>query len=196
VRTAEQLVAMQNKLPQLLKGEAQPADTAERLALAHLCQEQKPGAAATRLYADAFAADPKLAGDLEAQHRDEAARAAGLAGCGKGQDAAQLDDQERARLRRLALEWLRADLALYSAIVEKGPDQARAAVQRQLARWQRDHEFAGVRGAALAKLPEGERPPWQKLWAEVAALQQRAAKAPQPARSGRPAAPEIPEPKK
>jgi serine/threonine-protein kinase len=196
VRTAEQLVAMENKLPQLLKGEAQPADTAERLALAHLCQEQKRVAAATRFYADAFAAEPKVAGDLKAQHRYEAARAAGLAGCGRGQDAAQLDDQERARLRRQALEWLRADLALYAAMVEKGPAQARAVVPKQLACWQRDPQFAGVRGGALAQLPAAERPPWQKLWAEVAALRKRAAKAPEPASSGRPGTPESPEQKK
>jgi serine/threonine protein kinase/Flp pilus assembly protein TadD len=196
VRTAEQLVVMQNKLPQLLKGEAQPADTAERLVLAHLCQEQKRVAAATRLYADTFAAQPKLADDLKAQHRYEAAGAAALAGCGQGQDATQLDDQERARLRRLALDWLRADLAQYASMVEKGPAQARAAVPKQLARWQREREFAGVRGAALGKLPEAERPPWQKLWAEIGALQKRAAKAPEPASSSRSGAPENPEQKK
>jgi hypothetical protein len=36
--------------------------------------------------------------------------------------------------------------------------------------------LAGVRGPeALARLPEAERPEWQKLWEEVAALQKRAA---------------------
>jgi hypothetical protein len=70
--------------------------------------------------------------------------------------------------------------------VEKGPAQARAAVPEQLARWQIDPELAGVRGAALAELPEAERPPWQKLWAEVASLRKRAGKAPEPASSSRP----------
>jgi hypothetical protein len=38
-----------------------------------------------------------------------------------------------------------------------------------------DPEFAGVRGPeALAKLPESERQPWQKLWADVAATLARA----------------------
>jgi hypothetical protein len=31
-------------------------------------------------------------------------------GCGQGQDADKLDNQERARWRRQALEWLRQDI--------------------------------------------------------------------------------------
>jgi tetratricopeptide (TPR) repeat protein len=196
VREAEQLIALDAKLPKVLKGEAQPTNTAEQLALARLSQEHKKlYAAATRFYADAFTAEPKLADDLDAGTRYNAACAAALAGCGQGQDAVKLNDQERALLRRQALDWLRADLARYAAMVDKGPAQARAAVQKQLAHWQQDTDFAGVRGAALAKLPEAERPPWQKLWADVEALRQRAAKAPEPARSSRPAAPETPGPK-
>jgi tetratricopeptide (TPR) repeat protein len=191
VRTAEQLVPLENKLPKLLTGEVQPADSAEQLVLAQFCQEHKKlYAAATRYYADAFAAEPKLADDLNAQHGYNAACAAALAACGQGQDAAQLDDQERARLRRQALTWLRADLAQYAAIVDKGPPQARAAVRKQLAHWQQDTDFAGVRGDALAQLPVAERPPWQKLWAEVEVLRERAAKAQDPASSSRPEAPE------
>ena len=35
--------------------------------------------------------------------------------------------------------------------------------------WLGDPDFAGVRGPeALAKLPEAEREPWQKLWDDVA----------------------------
>jgi tetratricopeptide (TPR) repeat protein len=185
VRTAEQLVAMETKLPQLLKGEAQPADNAERLALAHLCQQQKRLAAATRMYAEAFAAEPKVAGDLKAGHRFEAACAAALAGCGQGQDVTQLDEPERARLRRQALAWLQADVAQYTSMVEKGPAQARATVRQQLDGWQGESDFIGAR-AALGKLPEAEQLPWQKLWAEIGALRQRAAKPPEPASSSRP----------
>jgi tetratricopeptide (TPR) repeat protein len=187
VRYTEQLVALEPKLPKLLKGEVQPADTAERLVLARMCQDYKKlYAAATRFYADAFAAEPKLADDLKGGHRYNAACAAARAGCGQGQDAAHVDDQERARLRRQALTWLRADLARYVQAAEKGPAQVRAAVRQQLAHWQQDSDFAGVRGAALAKLPEAERRLWQKLWAEVEELRQRAAKAPEPASSSRP----------
>jgi hypothetical protein len=38
-----------------------------------------------------------------------------------------------------------------------------------LRHWLEDTDFAGVRGPeALAKLPEMEREPWQKLWDDVA----------------------------
>jgi hypothetical protein len=49
-------------------------------------------------------------------------------------------------------------------------------VQQRLQHWQQDTDFAGVRGDALTKLPEAERQQWQKLWAEIEALRQRAMK--------------------
>jgi hypothetical protein len=46
---------------------------------------------------------------------------------------------------------------------------------QQMQHWQQDPDFAGVRGdEALARLPEAERPQWQKLWADVAELLTRA----------------------
>ncbi len=40
--------------------------------------------------------------------------------------------------------------------------------------WQTYPDFVGVRdAAALAKTPEAERAAWQKLWADMAALQKR-----------------------
>ena len=71
---------------------------------------QRRHAAAARLYADAFTADAKLADDLKAGHRYNAACFAALAAAGQGTDADKLDDQEHRRLRQQALAWLRADL--------------------------------------------------------------------------------------
>jgi hypothetical protein len=109
--------------------------------------------------------------DLRAAHRYNAACAAALAAAGQGRDAPKPDDMERARLRRQALGWLQADLALGGKEAEKGTPQARAEVQKMLRHWQKDPDLAGVRQAdALAKLPQAERAEWQKLWGEVAAL--------------------------
>jgi serine/threonine protein kinase/tetratricopeptide (TPR) repeat protein len=127
---------------------------------------EKPAAAA-RFYAEAFAAHPKLADDMRFLNRYNAACSAARAGCGQGQDAAGLDEAERARLRRQALDWLRADLAAWGQFLEKEPDKARPRVQWALRMWQQDTDFAGVRGEALAKLPEAERQAWQQLWADV-----------------------------
>jgi serine/threonine protein kinase/Flp pilus assembly protein TadD len=168
VRRAEQLDALDAKLSRVLQGPAQPADAAEMLALAKLCQDYKKHyAAATRLYAEAFAAEPKLADDLSTVHRYNAACAAALAGCGQGEDAAPLDDAARARLRRQALDWLLADLAARRQLLAKEPAKSRAAVQQTLRHWQQDTDFAGVRGDALAKLSEAERPAWRQLWEDV-----------------------------
>jgi hypothetical protein len=49
-------------------------------------------------------------------------------------------------------------------------------VQRLLRHWQRGADFAGVRGAALARLPEAERQAWQQLWADVEQTLKKAAR--------------------
>jgi serine/threonine-protein kinase len=164
------------RLPAVLDGKDRPKDAAERLAFARLCQLRcKEYAAAARFYAEAFAAEPGLAGDPQAGHRYNAACAAALAGCGRGQDAAGLGEKERARLRQQALDWLRADLGAWRRLLEKGPAENRPVIAGQLAHWLEDPDFAGVRGSeALARLPEAERQPWRGLWDEVADVLARA----------------------
>jgi Flp pilus assembly protein TadD len=175
LRACERLLALDEKLPALLKGDTQPADNQERLLLAYLCRFKKRHAAAARFFSDAFAAEPKLADDLGKQFRYHAACSAALAAAGKGQDAAPLDAKERARLRQQALTWLRADLAAWGQLLEKGPKGARAAVARTLRHWQQDADLAPVRGKeALGKLPDPERQQWGRLWEEVAALLKKA----------------------
>src|SRR5262249_18879130 len=158
LQEAERLFKLDRKLPAILKREAQPADAREGLALAQLClQYKRLYAAAARLYADAFAAEPGLADDLRVPHRYHAARGAALAhgaraaaraAAGKGEDAARLDAQERGRLRGQALAWLRAELRAWAARVEKGTPQERAAALKSLPGWPADPDLAGVRDAA------------------------------------------------
>jgi tetratricopeptide (TPR) repeat protein len=165
VQQAKRLAALETKLPAVLQGKHRPANAAEGLVFAHLCRAQKRYAAAARLQAKAFAADPKLAADLQAGHRYNAACFAALAAAGKGKDASKLDDRERARLRQHALDWLRADLVAWA----KAPDRTR--LQTMLQHWQRDPDLAGVRGPeALRRLPPAEREGWRKLWLDVAEL--------------------------
>jgi hypothetical protein len=82
-----------------------------------------------------------------------------------------LEDTEKARLRGLALSWLRADLALRRAQLDSGKAADRQEVQAKMRHWQQDTDFAGVRGEqALASLPQEERLAWASLWRDVAAL--------------------------
>ena len=175
VARAEQLAALADRLPAILRGDDRPADNAERLALASIFYATKRHAAAARRWAEAFEADPKLADDLPAARRYDAACAAALAGCGRGKDDPPPDESARAELRGRALDWLRADLALH----RKQLDTDAAACRRALDHWRMDPDLAGVRDvAALAALPEAERDEWRALWVEVDRLLKGAGKAP------------------
>jgi tetratricopeptide (TPR) repeat protein/serine/threonine protein kinase len=174
LRRAERLAALESKLPAVLKGELKPKDTTERLGFAGVCQAKQLHHAATRIYADTFAADPKPAEDLRAGHRYNAACSAALAAAGQGKDAAKPDDRERTRLRRQALDWLRAHLSSYEKLYESGPPAARMFVERQMKHWQKDSDLASIRGEeALSKLPADERVAFARLWADVTALAKR-----------------------
>src|SRR5260370_38440628 len=64
--------------------------------------------ASVRFYADAFKGDPELADNGQAHHRYNAACSAALAAASKGTEAP--GEQERAGLRRQALDWPGPDL--------------------------------------------------------------------------------------
>ena len=73
IRQVEQQIALAGRLPAFLKGNDPPRDAAEALTFAQLCQDEGLNAGAARLFAETFAADPKLAEDLEVAHRHSAA---------------------------------------------------------------------------------------------------------------------------
>ncbi|HJT76540.1 MAG TPA: tetratricopeptide repeat protein, partial [Gemmataceae bacterium] len=177
VRQCERLVELDGRLPGFLDGKRTPASPAERIELAKFCVRKRLYRAAVRFYAEAFAAETRLSEDLGAADRYNAACAAALAGCDQGQDADRLDETERARLRRQALDWLHADLEARGRLLDRGPEQGRPRVVGQLGHWQADTDLAGVREPeALAKLPEAERQGWQTLWNDVATTLARARK--------------------
>ena len=168
VKRTEREVALAEKLPQLQAGEYRPKDNDERLALAVVCHLKQWHRAAAGLYADAFADDPKLADDLKTGLRFNAASYAVLAASGRGTDADKLDPTERVRLRKQALDWLRADLELWSKRLEEGKPQDRAGVRKALLFWQNVADLASVRDAeALKTLPTDEQEAWRKLWVDV-----------------------------
>jgi serine/threonine-protein kinase len=174
---AQRLAAVRDKLPAFQDGSDTPASNEERLDLAEWCGIRKLHGASTRLYAEAFAADPRLADNLAAAHRYNAACRAALDAAGKDADAAPLDDRERARLRKQALDWLRADLALRTKQLDSRTPADRASASRTMSHWQHDPDLAGIRDPkALAQLPEGQRNDCEALWAEVRALIDRAQK--------------------
>jgi serine/threonine protein kinase/Flp pilus assembly protein TadD len=187
LRQTERLLELDKLFPALLAGKVKPRSPQEQVELAFFCVACKEHPrTAVGLFADAFRADPKLADDLKEQRRYNAACAAARAGCGQGKDADQSDAREWTRLRRQALDWLRADLAAYRRLLDKERDKASPLVRERMQHWQQEPDFSGVRGEALDKLPEAERQEWQKLWQEVKMLRQDAADPPKPAKPGGP----------
>jgi tetratricopeptide (TPR) repeat protein len=167
VRQAERWARLGRQLPAFLRGDRKPQGAAECLEVAQLCRYTKHFAASVRFYRVAFAEQP----NAEPARRHQAARAAVLAGCGRGVDGDRLPAEEKAGLRGQALAWRRADLERWAQFLDQGTPQARATVQRALGFWLHDGDLAGVRDrAALDKLPQTERVQWAQLWGEVAAL--------------------------
>lgn len=177
----EPIAKLLHRLPDVLAGREKPQSPAEACDFALLCAQpfQKRYAAAVRLFAEAFAADPKLAEDLKAAHRYDAACYAALAAAGQGKDAEKQDDKARARLRGQALAWLRADLVLRRRQVGSGEAAQRREAAAQLAHWLADSDLAGVRpGLNRVGMPAEERAAWDALWADVKATLALAQKGP------------------
>jgi serine/threonine protein kinase/tetratricopeptide (TPR) repeat protein len=148
------------------------ADGKESTALdmAVLARGRGQPALAARLFDVALTVSPTQALDLKAGQRHAAACAAALAGSGGGEDDPRPDDAERAGFRRLALDWLKADLAAWSARLTADPK-----VVAQLRHWKEDTDLAGIRDpGAVDKLPVAEREAWRTFWADVDALLKRA----------------------
>jgi len=154
-------LALLKRLPAVLRGEDRPADNAERMACVQLCTDLGRLAAAADLYAGALEAEPTLADDRTARHRESAARLAVKASTGPTRDSPPLDDAARAQLRRQALGWMRAELDTWSALL--APEAAQS-----VARWKTEPDLAGVRDpAALDALPADERNAWRDFWTAV-----------------------------
>jgi serine/threonine-protein kinase len=167
----EQEASLAPQLPAVIAGKLKPADAAETLGFARLCYEKKLHGVSARLWAEAFQAQPRLAGEKQRQNRYKAACAAAMAGSGKGKDEPPLEEAGKARWRKQAVEWLKADLAFWAKEVQSGPSEARTAVVQTLEHWKADPDLAGIRDqAALGRLPNAEQTACRALWAEVATL--------------------------
>ena len=176
IAQVEKQIALSGRLPAILRGEDKPAGNPERLAFAQLCYDQGLYTAAARLWGEALAGDPKLGDDRQAGHQYNAACAAALAAAGKDKNEPLPDDVAKAKLRQQALDWLKAELATWTNLLESAPPQARQAIVQTLDHWKKDSDLAGVREAeALAQLPPDEQKAWRTLWADLDSLLKRAA---------------------
>jgi pimeloyl-ACP methyl ester carboxylesterase len=171
------MAALVQRLPALLAGREHPRDITEQLALAQLCYETKHYAAAARFWGEALEVDPKLGDNRQASYRYNGACAAALAASGQAKDETPPDAAATVKLRRLALDWLNADLGAWVKLLDAGTADIEPRILSTLQHWKVDVDLAGVRDpAALDKLVEAERKAWKSLWADVDALLNRVEK--------------------
>jgi len=183
IANLDRMAALAPRLPAVVKGEDRPQDGAEVLAFASMACERGFYAAAARLWAGALEAEPKLGDDRRAQHRYAAACAAALGAAGQGKDDAPLADAARAKLRKQAVDWLKAELDAWARLLDSGTPQDRKTIVETLEHWREDADLASVRGAdSLAKLPEAERTALRAVWEQVDALLAKARENPECAR--------------
>jgi tetratricopeptide (TPR) repeat protein len=169
-------MALDARLPAILQRTEKAAGAAELIEFARLCSAKELYAASARLFAEALAADPRLADNVPAGTRYNAASAAALAGSATGKGADRLDGTERSRWRRQALDWLRQDLRWWAKVLADGTAGSDIRVRQWMRTWQIESDYDCVRTpGALARLPDLERGEWDKLWADVEALRQQAA---------------------
>jgi len=125
---------------------------------------------AARLWADALGAQPQSAIEPGSEFRFNAACAAIQAGFGQGVDAPAHDD-DRARFRSQAHDWLWTDLKIMAARLDAGGKTVPHQIRQRLARWKRGAELAQVREPGeLDKLSSEEADAWRRFWTEVGAL--------------------------
>jgi tetratricopeptide (TPR) repeat protein len=164
VKKSQRLVELDGQFPAILRGQTRPASAAEQSEYAELCHAKRHYLAAARFWADALAAEPKLAAD----QRDAAICAAALAAAGQGIDSGLLDSKDRSRWRKQALQWLRDDLTALAKRLKSHKPQDRRLVRERLRNWKCEQELASLRDpTAVARLPADEQQACQQFWAEV-----------------------------
>lgn len=154
--TAEALAESERGLRAIVEGELEASSAVQLLEAAHFAQLELRSAASTRLYREAFAADPALA----EQYRVNAAASAVLA-----------DHRQEAR------EWLEADLDLWTGRLERGDVDLAKGFDVSTA-WLRHGGLARVRDeAGLDELSAEEARAWRTSWSRLLALRSRLVRA-------------------
>jgi tetratricopeptide (TPR) repeat protein len=167
----QQKLKLLPRLPDVLAGKDRPRSPVESAEFAYLCalHFQQRYAAAARLFENAFAGEPRLAENLAASHRYNAACWAARAARGDG-IGAPAGEAERLALRGKARAWLRDDLAAWRKQAASTEAVLRQTAATRLLQWLKDADLSAVRpGPRRGRMTAEERSAWDGLWADVMA---------------------------
>jgi WD40 repeat protein/serine/threonine protein kinase/tetratricopeptide (TPR) repeat protein len=167
--------ALAPRLAAVLRGDDRPAKAAEWLDLAYLCASRNRHAAAARMFAEAFKADPALAQGRDGLDRFHAACEAALALRGKGKDDPAPDRDARLGLVSLALGWLEEERAAWEARFPGRSVADRAQIVAALNHWKHNPDLVALRSrASVEALPPSHRDACRAFWARIDAMLGRA----------------------
>jgi hypothetical protein len=185
--SAERMKAHESQLMELLDGSYKPKSALELVDFARLCALRQHFSTSCRLWGEAFKTNPRLADDIRAGLRYQAARAAAQAAHIQQEGDTTSGTDRPEQLRTQALAWLNADLAAHTRILDSGVLRDRATLPRRLGQWRVDPALAYLHDdAVLAGLSEPERRAWQRLWEEGETLRKRILRAGLPTGRGPP----------
>jgi tetratricopeptide (TPR) repeat protein len=169
----DRLTKLYERLEEVVQGKSRPGDVRETLELARLSTFfARRRVLGTRLYAEAFKQDPRLATNPASRDRLWAAESAIVGALWSGVDTPEsILHPERKELRKQALAWLRAELADRRVQLQKTP--AEAAHARRVLRLMSDSEILRALRELTVKnmLPPAEWNEWQHLLTEIARAQ-------------------------
>jgi tetratricopeptide (TPR) repeat protein len=170
VKECETMIEMDHRLDAYMKGQVALDDPKEQILLALVCAARGfPTTAAWHFYS-ALSAQPELGDDVFRAYWFQAAGAAAKASAGEGNDGEGLNDDEKRRLTRLALECLDKDLVIWKKTASYG-NMGNFTIQRALAVRKLHPALHAVRDPdALASLPGDVHESFEQYWARVEEL--------------------------
>jgi len=162
------LVEREGQLADVLSGKEQVTPLRRRQ-LATVCLVKKRYSDAVRLFDEAFAAQPALANDLDSDTLFEAACAAARA----AEQAKAMP--ERLRLLNQATAWLRANLVVWSIVLDRGKESDRQLLLKSIYEWRSEPRFTSIREQeAILGWPPEQQAQCRALWRDVNLLVMRA----------------------
>ena len=142
------MLALEARLPEILAGTMKPASAMESHPARRTVPDQEAlpgGRSALRRRLRGLTGGSREPDRPPARH---AAGAAALAGCDGDPSRPGPTDEERARWRKQALDWLRADLKVWGKTLDGGKTENRELVTQTLHTWRNDPTLAGLRDPA------------------------------------------------